>query len=198
MLKGLTPLQAGAALPAPAQDRGNAPGTASPPGRQEKTDTQDDVEATGQVGEPDVQALLEPLPPGWTALNRRLHPDSDVFEDDLDMDMPNEEETRKDPDNGLNQASSMAPPSPVGPPPQQRAEQKARLQALLKQCDEHGRAPFGLDEFSTDAEMWAAYRRSQKASYPKGQRQFLDDADIKTGERRALRCVFLSSQVATP
>ena len=119
------------------------------------------------MGEPDVQALLEPLPPGWTAeskaLNRGLHPDSDVFEDDLDM--PNEEETGEDPDNGHNQASSMAPPSPVGPPPQLRAEQKARLQALLKQRDEHGRAPFGLDEFSTDAEMWAAYRRSQKASY---------------------------------
>ena len=54
---------------------------------------------------------------------------------------------------------------PVGPPPQLSAQQKARLQALLKQRDEYGRAPFGLDEFNTDAEMWAAYRRSQKASY---------------------------------
>ena len=126
-------------------------------------------EADAQMGEPDVRALLEPLPPGWTAepkaWNRGLHPNSDVFEDNFDMDMPSEEVTGENPDNDSTQASGMAPPSPVGPPPQLSAQQKARLQALLKQRDEHGRAPFGLDEFNTDAEMWAAYRRSQKASY---------------------------------
>ena len=95
----------------------------------------------------------------------RLHPNSDVFEDNFDMDMPSEEVTGENPDNDSTQTSGMAPPSPVGPPPQLSAQQKARLQALLKQRDEYGRAPFGLDEFNTDAEMWAAYRRSQKASY---------------------------------
>ena len=160
MLKGLTPLQAGAALAIPARetlerDRGNVPGTdfdqlletCQPPGGQEQVDTQDNVEADAQMGEPDVRALLEPLPPGWTAEPKAWNPDSEVFEDNFDMDMPSEEETGENPDNDSTQASGMAPPSPVGPPPQLSAQH------------------FGLDEFNTDAEMWAAYRRSQKASY---------------------------------
>ena len=64
------------------------------------------------MGEPDVRALLEPLPPGWTAEPKAWNPDSEVFEDNFDMDMPSEEETGENPDNDSTQASGMAPPSP--------------------------------------------------------------------------------------
>ena len=55
-----------------------------------------------------------------------------------------------------------AVPVPEGPPPVLTAAQRARLHQLLQQRDAEGRVPYGLDDYDTDAAMWAAYRRAQK------------------------------------
>ena len=58
------------------------------------------------------------------------------------------------------ECANLAPPRPAGPPPKLTEQQRARLHELLQLRDAEGNNPYNLEEFGTDSEKWAAYRKA--------------------------------------
>ena len=93
-----------------------------------KEEAEDDVEWSAPPSEPSVWTLLEPLPPGWSnALEtlRGLHPCTDVFNDDLNMDEPlNEDNRGAQEETGAYENGEQ--PEPELPGPEVKVEQRER------------------------------------------------------------------------
>ncbi|CAE7398044.1 unnamed protein product, partial [Symbiodinium sp. CCMP2592] len=100
--------------------------------------------------------LMEDQPP-VTVSRPNLHPTVDIFEDDEEQifasanstpSMPEGAQAGETPAGDAAPSGDVAPPSPLGPPSSLTEAQKRRLQNLLQQRDEHGRAPYNLDDYT--------------------------------------------------